>query len=45
VKLLQKFAAAVEQLTHWALVGLSKDFIQREAVFLFFNGVKNWEVK
>jgi hypothetical protein len=45
VKLLQEYAATVEQLVHWALIALPKDFIQREAAFAFYNGVKNSEVK
>jgi hypothetical protein len=45
VKLLQEFAAAVEHLVPWALGKLPKDFIQREAAFAYFIGVKNWEVK
>jgi hypothetical protein len=38
-------AVAVEQLVHWAVVELPKDFIQTESAFALFNGVKNWEVK
>jgi hypothetical protein len=39
---LQKFAAAIEQLTHQPLAGLPEDFIHRDA---FINGVKDHEVK
>jgi hypothetical protein len=42
---LLEFAVAVEQLAHWAPVGLPQDFIQREAACSFVDGVKDWDVK
>jgi hypothetical protein len=41
----QTFAAAVEQLAHWALVGLPVDLIQREAAHIFIDGVRDRDVK
>jgi hypothetical protein len=42
---LQEFAAAVEQLDLWALVGLPVGFIQTEAAHEFIEGVWDREVK
>jgi hypothetical protein len=41
---LQEFAA-IKQLTHQALVTLREDVIQREAVYVFVNRVKDWDIK
>jgi hypothetical protein len=38
---LQEFAAAVEQLAHWALVRLPVGFIQRKATHAFIDGVRD----
>jgi hypothetical protein len=40
-----EYAAAMEQLTHWALVGFPVAFIQTEATRTFIEGVQDWEVK
>jgi hypothetical protein len=40
-KSLQKFAAALEQMAHWALVGLPVGFIQRKATHAFVDGLKD----
>jgi hypothetical protein len=40
-----RFAAAVEQLAHRALVTYSVDFIQREADHAFVDGVRDGELK
>jgi DNA repair exonuclease SbcCD ATPase subunit len=42
---LKEFAAAVEQLTHRAFVGLPVTFIQTEAAHSFIDGVRDREVK
>jgi hypothetical protein len=42
---LQEFIAAVEKLTHWALVGLPEYFIQREGAYAFVNEEKGRDVK
>jgi hypothetical protein len=42
---LQEFAAAVEQLTHQALVGLPEGHIQTEAAHAFIDGIRDREVK
>jgi hypothetical protein len=42
---LREFAAAVKQLAHRALVGLSFAFIQRETAHAFIDGVRDREVK
>jgi hypothetical protein len=42
---LQEIAAAVEQLTHQALVGLPADHIQTEAAHAFIDGIRDREVK
>jgi hypothetical protein len=42
---LQEFAAAIEQLTHQAPAGLPEDFIHRETVHAFINGVKDHKVR
>jgi hypothetical protein len=42
---LQEFAAAVKQLAHRALLGQPVDFIDREAVLAFADGVREREVK
>jgi hypothetical protein len=42
---LQEFAAAVEQLSHWSLVGLSVGFIQTEATNAFIDGVRDRKAK
>jgi hypothetical protein len=40
-KLLQEFTVAIKQLAHQSLVGLPKNFIQREVAYAFANGVKD----
>jgi hypothetical protein len=40
-----EFAAAIEQLAHWALVGLPVKCVQREATHAFIDKVRDWEVK
>jgi hypothetical protein len=42
---LQEFAAAVEQLSHHALVGLPEGHIQTEAAHAFIDGIRSREVK
>jgi hypothetical protein len=42
---LKEVAAAVEQLTHRALVGLSAHFTQEEIAHAFLDGVRSIEMK
>jgi hypothetical protein len=42
---LQEFATAIEQLAHWALVGLPIGYIQTKAAHAFIDGVRDRVVK
>jgi hypothetical protein len=42
---LQEFAAAIEQLVHWALVRLPVDFIQSATTHAFIKRVRDQELK
>jgi hypothetical protein len=41
----QAFATGMKQFAHWALVSLPQHLVQREAAYVFVDGIRNGEVK